>query len=176
MIVELARRVGSCGWVALRERRRTGFARLSGWQPVGNWVVSAREFSSIPVTRGRYPDNEQKNRDARFAPKNGQKPRGAVTRPITGRQKPSPAAGVVFYRVLRGVRSTRGSLVQSFRRARRAGSVRRRDRLSAHRAANRTRLCRRSAVTRFLRHGCFTPETGHCSAWLARQKSANCRH
>ena len=30
-----------------------------------------------------------------------------------------------------------------------------------------------SAVSGFLRHGCFTPETGHCSAWLARQKSAN---
>jgi hypothetical protein len=27
------------------------------------------EFSSIPVTRGRHPDNEQKNRDAQFAPK-----------------------------------------------------------------------------------------------------------
>jgi hypothetical protein len=30
----------------------------------------SREFSSIPVTRRRYPDNEQKNRDAQ-APKNG---------------------------------------------------------------------------------------------------------
>jgi hypothetical protein len=29
-----------------------------------------------------------------------------------------------------------------------------------------------SAVSGFLRHGCFTPETGHCSARLARQKSA----
>jgi hypothetical protein len=27
--------------VALCERRRAGFARLSSWQPVGNWVVSA---------------------------------------------------------------------------------------------------------------------------------------
>jgi hypothetical protein len=33
------------------------------------------EFSSIPVTRRRYSDNEQKNRDAQFAPKNGQKPK-----------------------------------------------------------------------------------------------------
>jgi hypothetical protein len=38
-------------------------------------VVSAGEFSSIPVTRRRYPDNAQKNRDAQFAPKNGQKPK-----------------------------------------------------------------------------------------------------
>jgi hypothetical protein len=41
--------------VALCERRRAGFARLSGWQPVGNWVASAGEFSSIPVTRQRSP-------------------------------------------------------------------------------------------------------------------------
>jgi len=55
-----SRHVSSCGWVALCERRRAGFARLSGWQPVGNWVASAGEFSSIPVTRRRYPDNEQR--------------------------------------------------------------------------------------------------------------------
>ncbi len=54
---------------------------------------NSREFSSIPVTRRRHPDNEQKNRDAQFAPKNGQKPKPSVTRPIAGRQKPSPAAG-----------------------------------------------------------------------------------
>ena len=29
-----------------------------------------------------------------------------------------------------------------------------------------------SAVSRFLRHGCFTPETGHWLARLARPKSA----
>src|SRR5262249_26575517 len=74
-VVERARRVRSGGGVALCERRRAGFARLSGWQPVGNWVASAREFSSIPVTRRRYRYNEQKNRDAQFAPKNGQKPK-----------------------------------------------------------------------------------------------------
>jgi hypothetical protein len=33
-----------------------------------------------------------------------------------------------------------------------------------------------STVSRFLRHGRFTPETGHPSARLARQKSANRRH
>ena len=74
-----SRRISSCGWVALCERRRAGFARLSGWQPVGNWVVSAGEFSSIPVIRRRYPDNEQKNRDGQFAPKNGPKPKPSVT-------------------------------------------------------------------------------------------------
>jgi hypothetical protein len=63
-----SRPVSSCGWVALCERRRAGFARLSGWQPVGIWVVSAGEFSSIAVSRRRYPDNEQKNRDAQFVP------------------------------------------------------------------------------------------------------------
>jgi cytochrome c5 len=30
-----------------------------------------------------------------------------------------------------------------------------------------------TAVSGFLRHGSFAPETGHRSAWLARQKSAN---
>ena len=36
---------------ALCERRRAGFARLSGWQPVGNWVASAANFpaSLLPV-------------------------------------------------------------------------------------------------------------------------------
>ena len=53
-------RVSSCGWVALCERRRVGFARLSGWQPVGNWAASAGEFSSIPVTRRRYPDTSRR--------------------------------------------------------------------------------------------------------------------
>jgi hypothetical protein len=33
----------------------------------------SREFSSIPVTRRRYRQRAE-NRDARFAPKNGQKP------------------------------------------------------------------------------------------------------
>jgi hypothetical protein len=32
-----------------------------------------------------------------------------------------------------------------------------------------------SAVSRFLQHGCFTPETGHCSARLGRQKGAKSR-
>jgi hypothetical protein len=33
-----------------------------------------------------------------------------------------------------------------------------------------------SAVSEFLRHGCFTPETGHWLARLARPKSATSRH
>jgi putative tryptophan/tyrosine transport system substrate-binding protein len=36
-----------------------GFARLSGWQAVGNWVASAANFPASPVTRRHYPDNEQ---------------------------------------------------------------------------------------------------------------------
>ena len=74
-----SRHVSNCGWVDLCERRRAGFARPSGWQPVGNWVASAGEFSSIPVTRSRHPDNEQKNRDAKFASKNGPKLNPSVT-------------------------------------------------------------------------------------------------
>src|SRR4029453_3904602 len=33
------------GALGLCERRRAGFARLSGWQPVGNWVASAANLS-----------------------------------------------------------------------------------------------------------------------------------
>jgi hypothetical protein len=33
--------------------------RLSGWHPVGNWVASG-EFSSIPVTRRRYPTTSRR--------------------------------------------------------------------------------------------------------------------
>ena len=75
--------------------------RNLGWQPAGNWVVSAGEFSSIPVTHRRHPDNEQKNRDAQFAPKNGQKPKPSRWPAYTSSahrkgQKPSPAAGYFF--------------------------------------------------------------------------------
>ncbi len=50
---------------------------------------------------GRYPDNEQKNRDAQFAPKNGQKPKPSRWPAYTSSahrkgQKPSPAAGYFF--------------------------------------------------------------------------------
>src|SRR5260370_32854616 len=77
----------------------------------------SREFSSIPVTRKRHPDNEQKNRDAQFAPKNGQKPSGAVTRAITQEGRNHPRGGGIFYRVLRGVGGKRsGALFPSFPR------------------------------------------------------------
>jgi hypothetical protein len=39
---------------------RAGFARLSGWQPVGNWVASAGEFSSLPV--GVIPTTSRESR------------------------------------------------------------------------------------------------------------------
>ena len=39
---------------------RAGFARLSGWQPVGNWVASAGEFSSLPV--GVIPTTSRQSR------------------------------------------------------------------------------------------------------------------
>ena len=85
----------------LRRAGRAGFARLSGWQPVGNWVASGANFPASLSPVGVTPTT---NRDAQFAPKNGQKPKPSVTRPITGRQRTISAAGVVFYRVLRGVR------------------------------------------------------------------------
>jgi hypothetical protein len=54
------------------------------------------EFSSIPVTRGRHPDNEQKKRDAQFAPKNGQKPKQVASVHVFSSQERAetiPAAG-----------------------------------------------------------------------------------
>ena len=83
--------------LALCERRRAGFARLSGWQAVGNWVASAGEFSSIPVTRRRYPDNEQRIATRSLRRKMARRPSragGRCTRPCHRKgQKPSPAAG-----------------------------------------------------------------------------------
>jgi hypothetical protein len=62
MIVELARRVSSCGWVALCERRRAGFARLSGWQPVGNWVASGANFPASLLPVGVIPTTSRESR------------------------------------------------------------------------------------------------------------------
>jgi hypothetical protein len=72
---------------------RAGFARLSAWQPVGNWVASAGNFpaSCYPWAS---PDNEQKNRDAQFAARSPSRAGGQCTRlQLTGRAKPSPATG-----------------------------------------------------------------------------------
>jgi hypothetical protein len=60
----------------------------------------SREFSSIPVTRRRYPDDEQRNRDAQFAPKNGQKPSRAgpaYTSSAQERAETIPRGGIVFF-------------------------------------------------------------------------------
>ena len=87
--------------------------RNLGWQPAGNWVVSAGEFSSIPVTHRRHPDNEQKNRDAQFAPKNGQKPKPsrwpAYTFSSQERAETIPRGGIVFSAVRPGLPGHRRS-------------------------------------------------------------------
>src|SRR5262249_48448103 len=46
--------------VALCERRRAGFARLSGWQPVGNWVVSAANFPASLLPVGATPTTSRR--------------------------------------------------------------------------------------------------------------------
>jgi hypothetical protein len=83
--------------VALCERRRAGFARLSGWQPVGNWVASAANFPASLLPVGVIRTTSRRNGDAQFAPKNGQtKPSRwpAYTSSAHRKgQKPSPAAG-----------------------------------------------------------------------------------
>src|SRR5262249_23885476 len=86
--------------VALCERRRAGFARLSGRQPVGNWVASAGGFSSIPVPRRRYPDNEQRIATHNLPRKIAQKPSRAVNRrarlQLTGRGRDYPPRLGIF--------------------------------------------------------------------------------
>jgi hypothetical protein len=59
-------------WTLPGCRSRTGASRLSGWQPVGNWVASGANFPASLIPVGF---SEQKNRDPQFAPKNGQKPK-----------------------------------------------------------------------------------------------------
>src|SRR6266487_3813887 len=60
MIVELARRVSSCGWVALCERRRAGFARLSGWQPrIFQHPSTTSRESRRTVCVGKWPKAER---------------------------------------------------------------------------------------------------------------------
>jgi hypothetical protein len=45
-------------------RRRTGFARLSGWQPVGNWVASAANFPTSLLPVGFTPKRAEESRPA----------------------------------------------------------------------------------------------------------------
>jgi hypothetical protein len=94
------RRVGACasGDELVSLGFRVGNPSAIGWcQP---------RISSIPVTRRRHSDNEQKNRDAQFAPKNGQKPSRAMNRRhVLSAQEGAetiPRGGAVFYDWLAG--------------------------------------------------------------------------
>jgi hypothetical protein len=97
MIVELARRVSSCGSVAW-ERRRAGFARLSAWQPVGNWVASAANFPASLLPVGVTPTRREENRDAQFAPKNGPSRAGGGRTLFSSQERAEtiPRAGYFF--------------------------------------------------------------------------------
>jgi len=52
------------GALGLCERRRAGFARLSGWQPVGNWVASAANFPASLLPVGFNPKRAEESRPA----------------------------------------------------------------------------------------------------------------
>jgi hypothetical protein len=61
-------------------------------------TLSQDAFERSQQNLADFPDNEQKNRDAQFAPKNGQKPKPRRWPAYTSSahrkgQKPSPAAG-----------------------------------------------------------------------------------
>jgi hypothetical protein len=87
--------------LGLCERRRAGFARLSGWQSVGNWVASGANFpvSLLPV--GVTPTTSRRIATRSFAPKNGQKPKpsGRLAYMSSAHRtghKPSPRRGIFF--------------------------------------------------------------------------------
>jgi hypothetical protein len=96
MIVELARRISSCGWVAWCERRapvslgfRVGNPSAIGWYQPANFPASLVPVGVTPTTSrriathvcvGKWPEADR-SRDPAYH---------------TGRQKPSPAAGAVF--------------------------------------------------------------------------------
>jgi hypothetical protein len=97
MIVELARRISSCGWVAWCERRapvslgfRVGNPSAIGWYQPANFPAS---LVPVGVTLQRAEESRRT-----FASENGQKPIGVVTRPITqeGRNH-LPRRGQFFY-------------------------------------------------------------------------------
>ena len=50
------------GALGLCERRRAGFARLSDWQPVGNWVASAANFPASLLPVGVIPTTSRQSR------------------------------------------------------------------------------------------------------------------
>jgi hypothetical protein len=91
--------------LGLCERRRAGFARLSGWQSVGNWVASGANFpvSLLPV--GVTPTTSRRIATRSFAPKNGQKPKpsGRLAYMSSAHRtghKPSPRRGIFFFGAL----------------------------------------------------------------------------
>jgi len=53
----------------LRRAGRAGFARLSGWQPIGNWVVSAANFPASQLPIGVTPTTSRESRRAVCAEK-----------------------------------------------------------------------------------------------------------
>ncbi len=86
--------------LALCERRRAGFARLSGWQPVGNWVASAANFPASLLPVGVTPTTSRRiaTRDLRRKWPEAQAERVASVHVFGSQkgQKPSPAACVTI--------------------------------------------------------------------------------
>jgi hypothetical protein len=85
------RRVKASGDELVSLGVRVGNPSTIGWHQ--------RKFFSIPVTRSRYTDNEQKNRDAQFASKNGQKPKPIGWPAYTSSAPNYPARRGIFLRL-----------------------------------------------------------------------------
>jgi hypothetical protein len=83
--------------VALCERRRAGFARLSGWQPVGNWVATAANFPTSLLPVGVTPTTSRRSatRSLRQMATKAQAEQVAGVHVFSSQegQKSSPAAG-----------------------------------------------------------------------------------
>src|SRR5262249_41277048 len=93
----------SCGWVALCERRRAGFARLSGWQPVGNWGYRGRIFQHpcYPQVLLRQRAEESPTRSLRRKMARSQAEQVVGVRVFSSQEgaETIPRSGVFFYRV-----------------------------------------------------------------------------
>jgi hypothetical protein len=71
----------------------TGFARLSGWQPVGNWVASAANFPASLLPVGVTPTTSRRIARRRLRRKWPEAERSRDPAYHIGRQKPSPGRG-----------------------------------------------------------------------------------
>jgi hypothetical protein len=141
-----------------RTRRRAGFARLAGWQPVGNWLVSAAN-SCYPQALPRQRAEESRRTvcvEKWSEAQGGQVASVHVSAPRKG-QKPSPAAE--FFSISRPGACLRSSRVHAVAAQKRQSTDSRPKRLRRERpcgrAAERSQEFPSSDVACHVRWGSF---------------------